>query len=271
VLNTVGGTRRLTYVPAASTASTSGTDGTGAGAGTTGVAHSAGYGARLARRRYLKSQGITDVQISEIMKNPNLVKSALTQSGSRASNMLYAKAAAASAKFDEIKYLLSKGYSRKDIAWFFNTYSVADGRKKSILYNAATSNQRSLTSEDLAYHSILGYSSGGPVWGKGGTRSDSILARLSNGEFVMKASSVKNYGVDFMNALNSQQVAVSRQGFSGSSSSNAAGSQIVYLSPEDRSLLRSALDRPVNLYTENTKIAQSANAGNVILAQRGVN
>jgi hypothetical protein len=46
---------------------------------------------------------------------------------------------------------------------------------------------------------------------------------------------------------------------------------MVYLSPEDRALLRAAVDRPIALYTENSKIAQSANAGNVLLAQRGSN
>jgi hypothetical protein len=46
---------------------------------------------------------------------------------------------------------------------------------------------------------------------------------------------------------------------------------MVYLSPEDRALLRAAVDRPIALYTENAKIAQSANAGNVLLAQRGTN
>jgi hypothetical protein len=53
------------------------------------------------------------------------------------------------------------------------------------------------------------------------------------------------------------------------SSAGGSSSSVVYLSPEDRQLLRQAIDRPVALYTENTKIAQSANAGNVILAQRG--
>jgi hypothetical protein len=92
---------------------------------------------------------------------------------------------------------------------------------------------------------------------------------LSNGEFVVKASAVGAYGVDFLNAINQQKV--------GSFSSNigsvggASTSTVAYLSPEDRALLRAVIDRPVNLYTENAKIASSANAGNVVLAQRGTN
>jgi hypothetical protein len=50
----------------------------------------------------------------------------------------------------------------------------------------------------------------------------------------------------------------------------SATSNTVYLSTEDRQLLRSAIDRPVALYTDNTIIAKSANAGNTLLAQRGI-
>jgi len=48
-----------------------------------------------------------------------------------------------------------------------------------------------------------GFARGGIVLGSGTTTSDSIFARLSRGEFIIKAAAVKNYGVDFLNALNS--------------------------------------------------------------------
>lgn len=108
---------------------------------------------------------------------------------------------------------------------------------------------------------------GGLIRGPGSATSDSIPARLSNGEYVVKAAAVKYYGTDFMNALN--QVQVQRPVNYGSGGSAQGSSSVVYLSPEDRQLLRAAIDRPVNLYTENTRIAASANAGNVVLAQRG--
>ena len=44
--------------------------------------------------------------------------------------------------------------------------------------------------------------SGGLISGPGTSTSDSIPARLSNGEFVVKASSVKSLGLDFMNKIN---------------------------------------------------------------------
>ena len=46
------------------------------------------------------------------------------------------------------------------------------------------------------------FASGGHVRGAGTGRSDSILARLSNGEFVMRADAVKKYGTNLLNNMN---------------------------------------------------------------------
>lgn len=48
-----------------------------------------------------------------------------------------------------------------------------------------------------------GMAEGGLVRGPGTSKSDSVFARLSNGEFVMSAKSVKKLGVGFLNSLNS--------------------------------------------------------------------
>lgn len=47
-----------------------------------------------------------------------------------------------------------------------------------------------------------GHAEGGPITGPGTGTSDSIPARLSNGEFVVRADAVKRYGVNFLSALN---------------------------------------------------------------------
>ncbi|WP_207548585.1 hypothetical protein, partial [Mycobacteroides chelonae] len=47
---------------------------------------------------------------------------------------------------------------------------------------------------------------GGMMFGPGSGTSDSILARLSNGEFVTKAASVAKYGPDLFHALNAGQI-----------------------------------------------------------------
>jgi hypothetical protein len=129
------------------------------------------------------------------------------------------------------------------------------------LTTARTWTGRALQEAKTKLASTPKYALGGLVSGPGTGTSDSINARLSNGEYVLRANAVKYYGTDFMNSLNQMQVQT------GASGGGTGG--VVYLSPEDRALLRSAIDRPISLYTENTKIASSANAGNVVLAQRG--
>ena len=49
---------------------------------------------------------------------------------------------------------------------------------------------------------VPGYSTGGSVRGPGTGTSDSILARLSNGEYVVRAGAVRKYGKAFLDALN---------------------------------------------------------------------
>lgn len=50
---------------------------------------------------------------------------------------------------------------------------------------------------------ILGFAGGGAVSGAGTGTSDSIPARLSNGEYIIKASSAKALGTNFLDRLNS--------------------------------------------------------------------
>ncbi|MFG2763155.1 hypothetical protein [Streptomyces rubiginosohelvolus] len=49
---------------------------------------------------------------------------------------------------------------------------------------------------------LVGFPSGGMVTGPGTGTSDSILARVSNGEFVVRARSVAKYGAAFLSAIN---------------------------------------------------------------------
>jgi hypothetical protein len=50
--------------------------------------------------------------------------------------------------------------------------------------------------------SVVGFAGGGLVAGPGTGTSDSIPARLSNGEFVMRAAAVDRFGADFLSTLN---------------------------------------------------------------------
>lgn len=114
------------------------------------------------------------------------------------------------------------------------------------------------------------WSTGGFVQGPGGPRTDSIPAMLSNGEYVIQASAVNRYGVDFFNALNQMSRPPAMVQGAGTAVAGG-GNQMVFLSPEDRNLLQQAVNRPVTLYADSTTIATTANEGNKILAQRGLN
>lgn len=54
---------------------------------------------------------------------------------------------------------------------------------------------------------IPGVATGGHIRGPGTRTSDSITARLSDYEYVVKAKAVEHYGVDFMDAVNSMRFA----------------------------------------------------------------
>jgi SLT domain-containing protein/DNA polymerase III delta prime subunit len=49
-----------------------------------------------------------------------------------------------------------------------------------------------------------GRADGGPVYGPGTDSSDSIMMRLSNGEYVINADAVRKYGMGLMDAINSE-------------------------------------------------------------------
>lgn len=51
--------------------------------------------------------------------------------------------------------------------------------------------------------SITGFASGGSISGPGTSTSDSILARVSNGEYIMNANAVSKFGASFFDGLNS--------------------------------------------------------------------
>lgn len=62
--------------------------------------------------------------------------------------------------------------------------------------------------------SVPGFATGGAIYGAGTKTSDSIPARLSNGEFVMQASAVDKFGTGFMNSINKGKMPHDGAGFS---------------------------------------------------------
>jgi hypothetical protein len=68
---------------------------------------------------------------------------------------------------------------------------------------------------------MVARAAGGIVYGPGTSTSDSIPARLSNGEYVIKADSVQHYGKAFFDSLNAQRFAVG--GYVGTAGTAPAG------------------------------------------------
>jgi TP901 family phage tail tape measure protein len=78
---------------------------------------------------------------------------------------------------------------------------------------------------DLAKFKSTGtFATGGLITGSGTDTSDSILARVSTGEFVMSAAAVRKYGKGFMDGINSRQWATGDM----AAASSAVAQRVVY-------------------------------------------
>lgn len=92
---------------------------------------------------------------------------------------------------------------------------------------------------------IPAFATGGSVQGSGTSTSDSILARLSNGEFVIRAAAVQHWGEDFLAELNSMRsprlALASSEGRSGNTSSRTPTPTIIMnvTTPDANSFRRS--------------------------------
>lgn len=118
----------------------------------------------------------------------------------------------------------------------------------------------------------MGFATGGSVWGAGTATSDSILARLSNGEFVVRAHAANAIGhgrLDYMNRTGKLPAFATGGAVGGSTGGSFGGSTIVELSPTDRMLLARAGN--VSLSIDGREIATATNSANLVSAKRGSN
>ncbi|RWC29849.1 MAG: hypothetical protein EOS70_23460 [Mesorhizobium sp.] len=106
-----------------------------------------------------------------------------------------------------IRTLVQNGFQSlaSTVASIASQVEAAINRILSALRAAAAEAQRlraAAGSSSSSGGSAPGLAGGGHVTGAGGPKSDSILAWLSNGEFVIQAAAVKKLGVGFLSALN---------------------------------------------------------------------
>jgi hypothetical protein len=78
--------------------------------------------------------------------------------------------------------------------------------------------------------SVSGFAEGGHIKGPGTATSDSIPARLSNGEFVMQAKAVSKFGTGFMSMVNQGKMPHDGAGFSGFATGGSVGGHNVNIS-----------------------------------------
>lgn len=93
------------------------------------------------------------------------------------------------------------------------------------------------------FKKIAGHAEGGLVTGPGSDTSDSLIRRLSNGEFVVRAAAVRHWGTNFLEDLNSMRqpqiiYAANDLGRSGNSRSVSNPTMIVNVSTPDANSFR---------------------------------
>lgn len=143
-------------------------------------------------------------KIDELARVTNQTQGVLTQLG------LASRDALESGLESSLTGVLNQTRTLGDV-WRDTARSVLDAVNQIIARLIALQIQQAIVN---AAGSLLGFKEGGAVpapirragggyiTGPGTATSDSILARLSAGEFVMRAAAVRAYGVDFFEALN---------------------------------------------------------------------
>lgn len=118
---------------------------------------------------------------------------------------------------------------------------------------------------------VIARAAGGYISGPGSGTSDSIPARLSNGEYVIRAASVQRYGTGIFDQLNRGVAKFARGGpvGGGSSAASSIGMGIMELGPKSLSVMRDAVRNEMGLYLDPMGVARLANKGNRQLASQG--
>lgn len=115
------------------------------------------------------------------------------------------------------------------------------------------------------------YATGGKVDGPGTGTSDSILARLSNNEFVLKANAAKAIGygrLDYMNRYGKLPGFANGGQVGGSSSVSFPNSMMTEMSPTDRALLAQR-SSPIEMTVSISRLAREVNAFNARQTKKG--
>lgn len=98
---------------------------------------------------------------------------------------------------------MSAGIGAETISASMITAGTAAGEIiSSAMISAASASAGANAGSSAIGAAAVAAATGGYITGAGTSTSDSIPAKLSNGEYVVKAESVKKYGVDYLHAIN---------------------------------------------------------------------
>lgn len=100
----------------------------------------------------------------------------------------------------------------------------------------------------------------GKFKGPGTGTSDSMLARVSNGEFINTAQTVRHYGADFFDALNRRQIPRFAEGGAVGRQSNVPAQVVASLSPRDRAMMGTKGD--IVIMIDGREVARAVNSAN---------
>lgn len=202
--------------------------------------------ARLEGLLYERGLTGSSAFIEGLVRNKHLLSLALTQAGDEA--------------VKEMAIAISKGEGA--IQQVLNKWNLQTPLRVSVRLDYTPG--RLLGVGEVQYRAM-----GGPVRGPGTGTSDSVPAMLSNGEYVIRASSVRQYGHGFLDAVN-RGVAKFAQGgpVGGGAGTSAIGTGVMELGP--KSLGRMGGGSPtVNVYLDDVAIAKAAQRGQRQLTYTG--
>lgn len=114
------------------------------------------------------------------------------------------------------------------------------------------------------------FAGGGRVYGPGSGTSDSIPARLSNGEYVVRAASVRRYGTGLFDSLNRGVARFAGGGQVGTASTGGGGfGGVVELGPRSMGVLREIVSKEMSVALTPLGVARLANQGNKQISNQG--
>lgn len=145
-----------------------------------------------------------------------------------------------------------------------DVYNGWSGRRITLIVDSVTGDT---TGFRVPGTSVYGYASGGHVRGPGTGISDSIPARLSNGEYVIRAAAVRKFGTGMFDSLNRGVAKFASGGQVG-----APREVISHASPVDRAIMRQqGSSRTIEIYLDGRVIATAVDNANANQQSNGSN